>query len=237
MAKDVFKFKHFSVWQDQCAMKVCTDACLFGAIISPSPEVQNILDIGTGTGLLSLMLAQKFKGSIEGVEINEDAFRQCESNFNNSPWSDQLSVHHLSIQNFAVSTTKKYDLIISNPPFYNNSLRSNNIARNTAMHTSELSFEDLLKAVVTLLSNKGEFIVMLPVYESQIIEELANKNGLFLFKELEVLNRPDAKIFRKILWLKRQKCPIQKSRIFIKGTDDHYSEEFASLLHEYYLIF
>ena len=125
MANDYFQFKQFIIHQSDCAMKVSTDACLFGSIIDIGPST-NILDIGSGTALLPLMLAQRSSVPITGVEINRAAYLQSIENINESPWKDQLKIVNQSIQDYAVNIKDKYDLIISNPPFFNNSLRSKN---------------------------------------------------------------------------------------------------------------
>ena len=142
-----FQFKQFTIHQEKTAMKVCTDACLFGAWVANKIELNeinadNILDIGCGTGLLSLMLAQKTKAQIDAVEIDKNAFEQAKENINLTEWKEQINIHHGSIIDF--KSNKKYDLIICNPPFYENQLKSVDSARNKAMHATTLSYKDLI---------------------------------------------------------------------------------------------
>src|SRR5215831_18097201 len=140
MSNAFFQFKQFRVDQDRSAMKVTTDACILGASI-PVPVYGKILDVGAGTGLLSLMMAQRTQCDIDGVEVDEESYRQAHENFQNSPWSDRLKIVHDDFKKF--NPDYKYDLVITNPPFYENSYRSANPALNAAKHNDRLPFKDL----------------------------------------------------------------------------------------------
>ena len=181
MPKNSFTFKQFTINQDRCAMKVCTDACILGA----STDVENvskILDIGTGTGLLSLMIAQRTNAQIDAVEIDEDAYQQAVMNVQESVFASKIRVHHQRIQDCLVEDS--YDLIISNPPFYQQSLKSADAKVNRALHTVELSFDDIIDSSIRLLSPNGKFVVLLPPFEMEKLIQIAKKKGLYLSKKM-----------------------------------------------------
>jgi tRNA1Val (adenine37-N6)-methyltransferase len=175
----MFQFKQFTIHQDQCAMKVSTDACILGAWVDVA-QAENILDIGAGTGLLSLMMAQRSTACIDAVELDTPAFEQAKSNIAESNWGDRVEVFLGKIQDF--SSDKKYDYIVSNPPFYQNHLKSEKVQKNQAHHTETLSFEELLDSVLRLRTTSGKFAVLLPAYEAKVLEDLAVSKGFFLKK-------------------------------------------------------
>jgi tRNA1Val (adenine37-N6)-methyltransferase len=233
-----FSFKQFTIHQDQTSMKVTTDACILGAYT----EVQGaktILDIGTGTGLLSLMLAQKINAKIDAVEIEENAYNQAITNVNRSIFNDQISVFNTSIQLFSESIEQQnlYDLIISNPPFFQNHLKSETESRNNSLHTDTLSFEDLLSTVLRLLSPNGTFALLLPLYESSVFEQLAILQELYIQKKLTIRHRKGSKILRIITTFGRIKKEIINEELIIKNPDESYTTDFQALLKDYYLIF
>lgn len=234
MANTYFTFKQFTIQQDQTAMKVTTDACILGAYTDVK-ETKNILDIGTGTGLLSLMLAQRSDASINAIEINEDAYNQAVSNINDSIFKDKITVHNSLIQNFIIENN--YDLIISNPPFFKNHLKAETVARNNSIHTDTLSFEDLLTSVLRLLSPNGTFVVLLPPYESVIFEEISKGKGLYAQKKLTIKHRKESKILRIITTFGRIKKEIINEELIIKNPDESYTPDFQNLLKDYYLAF
>lgn len=238
MPKDYFDFKKFRVFQDQCAMKVCTDSCLFGAWI----EVINsnkILDIGAGTGLLSLMVAQRTKAQITAIEIDKSAFEQAKFNFENSIFNSNLTVIHISLQQFLLKQELPiFDTIICNPPFFKNYLKSNNLSINHAKHDIGLTLQDLANAIPILLSEKGIFYVLLPEYESKLFEKLMI--NFEKITELKVYNTEiDNKIFRIFSGYsyKNQLLDRLKSNIYIKNKINIYSNHFKTLLNDYYTIF
>ena len=239
MANPYFRFKKFTIHQDKCAMKVCTDACLFGAWVAQGSQLaaRSIMDIGAGTGLLSLMYAQKNPGAIiDAVEIDEAASKQAKGNFEASPWKDRLNVYNLSIQDFASTATKKYDLIFSNPPFYENELESVDEKRNLALHSSDLGFEGLLSAVDQLLADDGSFFVLLPYHRAKVFEELAAKKDLFVKQKVFVRQTSEHNYFRCMLCLTRKlAAAVNQTAITIMGSDNKYSGAFVELLRDYYL--
>lgn len=234
MGNSYFRFKQFQVNQEKSGMKVCTDSCIFGAYIDPG-KAQNIMDIGSGTGLLSLMLAQKSTAVIEAVEIETDAAKQSEENFKNSKWNDRLYVFNSSIQNFSAGATKKYDLIISNPPFFTNHLLSPNPKLNKAIHNTSLSFKELSECVASLLSQDGKFYVLLPAYEASVLEEIFRELNLFLQHRLEIKDKSEGKIIRVIDSYSSLPATSTTESFIIKNSEGQYTSEFSELLRPYYL--
>lgn len=229
-----FSFKQFTIHQDQTAMKVTTDACILGSYTDVK-GAKNILDIGTGTGLLSLMLAQKNDAQIDAIEINESAYNQAITNINQSIFKDTITVYNTSIQEFITKTL--YDLIISNPPFFQNHLKSETESRNNSLHTDTLSFEDLLEVVLRLLNPNGTFVVLLPLYESSVFEQLSISKELYPQKKLMIRHRKGSKILRIITTFGRIKKEIINEELIIKNPDESYTTDFQGLLKDYYLIF
>lgn len=238
-------------------MKVCTEACIFGACIDVSNilGIENtikILDIGAGMGILSLMLAQRLTQDnenqilIHAVELEEKAFLQAQENIKNSIFSDKIDVFNVSIQDFAGNNnnTQKYNLIVSNPPFFSNHLLSKTTNKNLALHTNTLSFDDLAKAVAQLLHENGTFEILLPSYEMGIFEQIAWKYNLQITKNLNVFNTEknlkNNKIFRKICTLKfnvnvLDKKVILEENLVIKSEENDYTDSFKALLKDFYL--
>lgn len=229
-----FAFKQFTIHQDQTAMKVTTDACILGAYTDVK-KAKNMLDIGTGTGLLSLMLSQRNNAIIDAIEIDESAYHQAIKNVGQSIFKDNIRVHNVSIQNFI--TNNSYDLIVSNPPFFQNHLKAETVARNNSLHTDTLSFEDLLGSVLRLLSQNGTFVVLLPAFESAIFDQLANLKELYPQKKLTIRHRKGSKILRIITTFGRLKQETIDEELIIKNPDESYTPDFQALLREYYLAF
>ncbi|CAH0997327.1 tRNA1(Val) (adenine(37)-N6)-methyltransferase [Emticicia aquatica] len=217
-------------------MKVCTDACILGASTDVE-NVKNILDIGTGTGLLSLMLAQRSFAKIDAVEIDEDAYSQAFENVSVSKFSDKIVVHHQRIQSFVA--TQGYDLIISNPPFYQKSLKSIDNQTNKALHAVELSFEELIDSVVRLLKSNGKFVVLLPPFEIEKLIQIAQKKGLYLSKKILIRHDESKPIFRVIAtFLDKPANNYEENTLEIhEERSVIYSEAFRTLMKDYYLIF
>lgn len=222
-------------------MKVCTDACLFGAfaaerIQNSKVKSKNTLDVGTGTGLLSLMLAQKNNDAIiDAVEIDEAACEQAKGNFNNSTWKERLNIYHDSIQNFSSSINKKYDVIICNPPFYKNDLKSINQQRNIALHSDALSLEELISVVDLLLNAEGNFFVLLPFHRTKYFEELLLKHELCVKEKVFIKQTPKHNFFRAMFWIDRSAFHCLESQIFIVDDENTYSDVFKNLLKYFYL--
>lgn len=233
----MFRFKQFTIIQENAAMKVCTDACLFGALIEAGDQ-KKILDIGTGTGLLALMLAQKNRESeIVAVEIDRNAVSDATANFHNSPYSLQIQLVADSIQAFSENEHGKFNCIVSNPPFFQNNLKSSDLSKNNALHNQSLSLPELAQIIAKLLEKDGKTWILLPPYEMTIFQELTMKDGLFLQKEYCVKHNPEKEIFRKIGCFGFENFePMETETIHIYE-NEVYSTRFAQLLKDYYLIF
>lgn len=238
MPKNYFRFKEFTVHQDKCSMKVCTDACIFGAwvaekVASSRLPVASCLDVGSGTGLLSLIFAQKNPYAIiDAVEIEKNAYEQAKENFSNSKWNDRLKIFYTDVKNFI--SEKKYDLIISNPPFYENELLSNEKNKNIAKHDEGLTLKDLITIIKTHLAATGYFAILLPYHRIKYFENLADKNNLFSQEKLLIRQTPAHNFFRGILFLSNSKTDVKTNELTIKNNDG-YTEEFTALLKDYYL--
>ena len=194
-----FKFKEFTVKQDRCAMKIGTDSVLLGAWASLNINPFSVLDIGAGTGILSLMLAQRSRAEIiDAVEIDDNAFEQCVENFEQSPWGDRLFCYHVSLDEFVNEIDDKYDLIISNPPFYSEDYKTDNEQRDLARFQEALPFEHLLYSVSKLLSNDGVFSAVIPFSEEE----------KFLQRKDELERRP--KLMRELTAIKRR---VSRTRV------------------------
>lgn len=219
-------------------MKVCTDSCLFGAWIADKIhnkilQPENILDIGSGTGLLSLMLAQKSLSKIDAIEIDENSFEETQVNFRNSNWNDRLQVFHADIKTWAAE--KKYDLIISNPPFFENDLRSANRNKNLAKHHDGLTLKELLNSVDKHLTENGNFAVLLPFHRVEQFKDFAVDFNFFPKEELFVQQTSNHRFFRALFLFGKNKINATTGEISIKNKEGIYTEEFNRLLKDYYL--
>ena len=220
-------------------MKVCTDACVFGAHVAAFIEhesmvINDILDIGTGTGLLSLLLAQKTDANIDAIEIDTAAAMQAEQNFKNSPWSDRLRVFNTDVLQY--QTGKKYDCIIANPPFFEDDLHSPDERKNKARHDVSLSLDQLVKVIDEHLATDGFFAVLLPFHRADKFIAVAEKNQLYLLKELKLQHTKKHPMFRAVLYFTRRKpIHIAEETLAIKDIDGNYTMAFKTLLKDYYL--
>lgn len=244
MANTYFQFKEFIVHQEHASMKVCTDACFFGAWAIDKETLQKastVLDIGTGTGLLSLMVAQKNKhGKITAVEIEPNAASQAASNFTLSPWKERLAVVNASIQNFASSNSATFDCIISNPPFFESDLPSPNDNKNLAAHSVALPWETFAQVVSKLLNDDGCLYVIIPSIRAYTMQKLMVTNGIHLIEETTVFNKEKQLPFRSFLQFKKvteKPASIERNKLYIKGPTNEYTDTFKSLLKAYYLQF
>jgi tRNA1Val (adenine37-N6)-methyltransferase len=238
MPNHYFKFKQFTIQQQHCAMKVTTDSCLFGAWAAANIQdnlffIKRILDIGTGTGLLSIMLAQQSPAYIDAVEIDTAAAEQADVNFNSVLWRQSLKVYETPIQNYI---NRPYDFIISNPPFFDNDLKSPDAKRNLALHSSALSLEVLLANITRLLAPNGQFAILLPYHRLTFFEDLATADGYLLHKKTLVQQTPKHPYFRVMLQFGYTKKEAIVDEVVIKD-DSNYTAKFKELLKDYYLQF
>ncbi|MEO6833215.1 MAG: methyltransferase [Chitinophagaceae bacterium] len=235
MSNSWFQFKEFTIQQDKCGMKVSTDACIQGAWTEIPIGSQCALDIGTGTGVLALMLAQRgIKLKIDAIEQDVNAFIQAFENVRNSPFADNIQLYRADVTDWI--STKVYDLILCNPPFFQKSLKGADIARNAARHAETLSPETLVKVLLKHLSETGKASIMWPKEEHELFRELAFEAGLFLHKKLVVFDRENSRISRIIgLYGKESVDETLAETLIIKQENGAYSEEFTKLLQPFYL--
>lgn len=219
-------------------MKVCTDSCVFGAYVEVR-QAKRVLDIGTGTGLLALMVAQRSDAIVEAVEINPEAQAQATQNFQESPWAERLKLHPMALQEFAKICREQYDVILSNPPFFLASLRSDDAAKNSAKHTGDLLFEDILAFAQKHLTKEGKLYLLLPPAEATHFAGLARVHDLYLAETLEVYTRTGGKCIRHIQTYTFEPTRQASTKIIDIREEDSttYTAEFTKLLRDYYLIF
>lgn len=234
-----FHFKEFTIEQDKTAMKVGTDAVLLGAWCSLETRPDTILDVGSGTGLLSLMMAQRSDAeTIDAVEIDPNAYEQSVANFEKSDWSDHLFCYHSSFQDFSEEMkeeNQEYDLIISNPPFYNDNFETNNSSRNTARFTSALSFKDLLESTSKILSDSGVFTIIIPFKEEMTFISLAGKYRLFLNRVCRVRGTENSEIKRSMVEFSFYQRELEETTLVIEKERHIYTREYVNLTKDFYL--
>lgn len=231
-----FKFKQFTVQQDQCAMKIGTDGVLLGAWTSIEQQPSNILDIGAGTGILSLMLAQRSNAQhIEAIEIDDKAYEQCASNFENSPWNDRLFCYHASLLEFVEEVEDAFDLIICNPPFYSEDYKTENKSRDLARFNDAMPFKHILYAVANLLADNGLFSIIIPKKEDANLIELASTIGLYPKRILHVKGHPDSEIKRSLIEFSYQDTDASISELIIETSRHNYTQEYINLTKDFYL--
>lgn len=210
-----------------------TDGCIFGALIKESSD-GNILDIGTGTGLLSLMLAQRTQAEIHALEIDEQVAQQASENIKNSPWSGQILVFNQDFKTY--NSNIAYDQIICNPPFFKNSHKGQSASKNTAIHDDALPMATLINRSKELLSSQGSLWVMYPEYEMKQFIQLAAESGFFIHHHTAVYNKAERSVFRVVAKFQKEEPNNSVSdALIIKETDGLYTETFTHLLKEYYL--
>ncbi|MDN3664325.1 tRNA1(Val) (adenine(37)-N6)-methyltransferase [Algibacter miyuki] len=231
-----FQFKEFSVNQDQCAMKIGTDGVLLGAWASLETNPFAILDIGAGTGVLALMLAQRIGAEvIDAIEIDDDAYEQCVDNFELSPWGDRLFCYHASLEEFAEEIDDEYDLIICNPPFYAEDYKTENESRDLARFQDAMPFNHLLESVSILLSPEGSFNVIIPFNEEENFIKLANNFLLFPNRICRVKGNPETEVKRSMLAFSFRESETTTTELIIETERHQYTPEYINLTQDFYL--
>ena len=233
----MFSFKQFSIQQDRCAMKIGTDGVLLGAWTPIENNPISILDIGAGTGVIALMLAQRSNAEqIDALEIDEEAYEQSVDNFENSPWSDRLFCFHAGLDEFVEEPEDEYDLIVSNPPFYTDDYKSDNEQRDLARFADAMPFEDLIEAADLLLSEKGTFAVIIPFKEEENFLALAAAYELFPLKITHVKGTPTTEIKRSLLAFSRnESANLSIDELIIETSRHQYTPEYIALTKDFYL--
>lgn len=243
MTNKVFHFKQFKIDQDQCAMKVGTDGVLLGAWTSIEKNPFSILDIGAGTGIITLMLAQRSHAEIiDAIEINDDAYEQCVNNFEQSPWGDRLFCYHAALEEFTeelleegLENDDKYDLIVSNPPFYSEDYKSDNNARDLARFQDALPFNHLINCASKLLSENGCFCVIIPFKEEVRFIDLAKQYNLFTNKILHVKGNKTSEVKRSLIELSFHESETLIEKLTIEISRHQYTQDYINLTKDFYL--
>lgn len=231
-----FQFKQFQIHQDRCAMKIGTDGVLLGAWTSLERQPLSILDIGAGTGVVALMLAQRSHAeTIDAIEIDEGAYEQCVENFEASDWADRLFCYHASLDEFVDEMDYQYDLIVSNPPFYSEMVPSGNESRDIARQRRSLPFEELLQGVAKLLAHNGTFSTIIPFKEEGKFLDLAAATNLYPRHLLRIKGNPNSEIKRSLLELQVGKTSVGIKNLTIESARHHYTEEYIDLTKDFYI--
>jgi tRNA1Val (adenine37-N6)-methyltransferase len=235
MANNYFTFKQFTIRQDRCAMKVGTDGVLLGAWVNVK-NADRILDVGTGTGLIAIMMAQRSAATIDAVEIDDQAFRQATENIASCPWKDRINIYNASFQHFAAINTIRYDRVVSNPPYFRNSLKPPVKSRSMARHDETFSYEGLLYHAARISTPEGRLAVIVPADEMDFLTYSASFQGLYLSRLLRV--RPVAgKPYSRCLaeFTHKQTDVLQEDELTIreKGSSG-FTARYKALTKEYY---
>jgi tRNA1Val (adenine37-N6)-methyltransferase len=239
MPNPYFQFKQFTIYHDHCAMKVTTDASLFGSWCAKEIKInerktgdKTLLDIGTGSGLLSLMIAQKNNCIIDAIELDEEAAQQAKENIAASPWKERITVYNEDVLQFHFSKT--YDIIVSNPPFYENDLSSGNKKKDIAHHGEGLRLEAIVGLIKHQLSPSGCFYLLLPIKRITETGNILEREGLFINKKIIVHQSRAHQPFRVMVKGGHHQSVTETRNIFITGDKGEYTAEFISLVQEYY---
>ncbi len=235
MSNTYFQFKQFTIVQEKGAMKVTTDACIQGAWSPVLPGMKYVLDIGAGTGLLSLMLVQRNPAIVvDAIELDVDAAREARANAGSSPWNDRVNIMEGDVRDHTFP--HKYDLIISNPPFFNNSLLGKEENENNARHTLSLSYRELLNVMESNLAEGGIISILLPATEYELWRSLAKANSWFEFSRLSIRHKDGAQVKRVVgVFCKKKAASAIAEELTIMGSQDKYSQNFIDLLSPFYL--
>lgn len=233
MSNNFFQFKHFTVWHDKCAMKVGTDGVLLGAW-APLDGCENILDVGTGTGLIALQLAQRTQSArIVGVEIDEAAAMQARENVGRSVWRDRIEVCCCDFRNY--SSDIAFDLIVSNPPYFLDALKSPSEQRSVARHAGSLNYDLLFRQSSHLLQAHGLVAIIIPSEVEKVVEDIAWMHHLYPVRRMRVFTKPGKPCRRVMLAFSFEDRECVDEELCIEQATGGYSQEYINLTHDFYL--
>lgn len=231
-----FKFKKFVINQDRCAMKIGTDGVLLGAWASLGENPNSILDIGAGTGIIALMLAQRsLAETVDAIEIDENSYEQCVENFEASGWADRLFCYHAGLDEFVEEIEEKYDSIVSNPPFYSEDVSSGNTSRDIARQNTSLPFDELLKGISKLLADDGTFSSIIPFKEEESFIALGSQFGLFPERITRVKGSSSSEIKRSLIEFSFEQKEVGVEELVIEKQRHKYTKEYVNLTKDFYL--
>lgn len=230
-SKDVFYFKQFSIGHDRCAHKVGTDSVLLGAWVN-CEDVRYALDIGSGSGVLSLMVAQRCTAHVDGVEMDLESVAQARQNVKNAPWADRIRIFHQRIQEFRSDV--QYDLILSNPPYFVNSLKPPDGRRSGTRHTQSLDFKDLIAHVKRLLTADGSFYLVMPPTEFAQLNKVAIQSELYPFRQLYFRSRVSKPVERVLAGFARHPTPCEVQELVLYEESNSWSKPYKDLTRDFY---
>ncbi len=238
-ALQMFQFKQFAISQDKCGMKISSSACMLGSLAQVKQGTQHILDIGTGTGLLALMLAQRVDCEIDAIEIDAEAASQAAQNFASSPWANRLQVIEADITRWAFETAKKYDMIVCNPPFFRTATLSLDKKRRLARHENSLEVPVLAEIAATLLAEKGDIWLLIAAESYSYYGAIFGEKGFFICHEIALWDSPEAeKAFCYILHFSREATEKLPEKVYFRtAKNGEYAPEYVAAMKEYLVIF
>jgi tRNA1Val (adenine37-N6)-methyltransferase len=236
MIETPFKFKKFILYHQKSTLKVGTDAILLGAWAF-TENAEKILDIGCGCGIITLMLAQRSNATIDAVEIDFNSTEEAKRNAEISEWKNRINIQNISFQDFIKDKKEVYDLIVSNPPYFSNSLKSNDLNKNLAKHNDSLSYKELASGISKLLKTNGKATIILSKSESKTFKNIALENGLYCNKEMEVFPKTGLKSNRLLMQFEKQKLEPEIKKISILDSNNKHTTEFINLCKDFYLNF
>ena len=234
MSNPYFRFKQFTIYQDRTAMKISTDGIVLGACCEFG-KAKKVLDVGTGTGLLSLMAAQKSLADITAVEINQDAYNQAIENVKKSKFASRIKIVNGDFIKLFSDSAEHFDYIVSNPPFFRNSLKSSSQGRSIARHEDSLPFEKFVPTVARLLTSGGTFSVILPESERLYFNRLCIANGMHICGKTIVKSFENSDPLRVILHFSKSFLPMKQEVLVIYSTQNVYTQQFKNLVKDFYI--